>query len=85
MSYRFLHHTTDVKFQAEGSTIEKMFIPAVDALNEIIRGDVKILEQREKGFEIRDRDKERLLYNFLEEFLSLLETEDFLVARIKTN
>ncbi len=84
MSYRFLEHMADVKFRAEGPTIEKAFISAADALNETIRGDIKILEQQEKSFEIEGKDAESLLYNFLEEFLFLLDAEDFLTARIKS-
>lgn len=84
MTYRFLDHTADVKFRAEGSTVEEMFGFASDALNETIRGDIKILEQEEKSFEIKGKDKEELLYNFLEEFLFLLDSENFLVSSIKS-
>lgn len=101
MSYEFLEHTADVKFRAEGSSVEEMFVEAAGALNETIRGDIKILEQVEKGFEISLKDDSSkdystehsgepdgkdllgLLYNFLEEFLFLLDSEDFLVAKIK--
>ena len=84
MTYKFLEHTADVKFRAEGETIEEMFSFAADALNETIRGDIKILEQDEKSFEVSGKDNEALLYNFLEEFLILLDSEDFLVAKIKS-
>ena len=84
MSYEFLEHTADVKFRAEGSTIEEMFSSAADALNETIRGDIKILEQNERSFEVTGKDNEELLYNFLEEFLGLLDAEDFLVEKIKS-
>ena len=84
MSYRFLEHTADVKFRAEGSDLEELFISSAEALNEIIRGDIKILEQTTKSFEIEGSDDESLLYNFLEEFLFLLDSEDFLVASIKS-
>ena len=84
MTHRFLEHTADVKFRAEGSTIEEMYSSAVDALNKTIRGDIKILEQKEVSFDVEGKDREGLLYNFLEEFLFLLDAEDFLVARIKS-
>jgi len=84
MAYKFLEHMADVKFSAEGSTIEEMFISAADALNETIRGDIKILEQEKKSFEVEGKDRESLLYNFLEEFLFLLDSEDFLTARIES-
>jgi len=83
MSYEFLEHTADVKFRADGVTIEEMFSFAADALNETVRGDIKILEQEERLFEVEGVDNANLLYNFLEEFLFLLDAEEFLVARVK--
>lgn len=84
MSYRFLTHTADVKFRADGVDLEEMFISSAEALNEIIRGDIKILEQEEKYFEVEGSDKMTLLYNFLEEFLLMLDRDDFLVAVVKS-
>ena len=83
MSYEFLEHTADVKFRAEGSDLSRMFLSAADALNDTIRGDIKILEQEEKSFEVDGPDQEVLLYNFLEEFLFLLDAKEFLVSRVK--
>ena len=84
MSYSFLSHTADVKFRATGSTLEEMFISAANALDETIRGNIKILEKQKKKFEIKGEDREHLLYNFLEEFLLLLNDEDFLTAKISS-
>lgn len=83
MTYRFLEHTADVKFQAEGETLEEAFISAAGALNETIRGDISISETEERSFEVSGKDLEGLLYNFLEEFLFLLDSENFLVSRVK--
>jgi len=84
MGYEFLEHTADVKFRAEGVSVEEMFVEAAGALNETIRGEIKILEQNEKSFEVGGKDWESLLYGFLEEFLFLLDAEDFLVASVKS-
>ncbi|MFA5061517.1 MAG: archease [Candidatus Pacearchaeota archaeon] len=83
MSYEFLENTADVKFRAEGYTIEEMFISSAEALNEVIRGDIKILAQKEKMFEIKVKDVESLLHDFLEEFLYLLDAEKFLYSNFK--
>jgi SHS2 domain-containing protein len=83
MSYTFLSHTADVKFRAEGNSLEEMFVSAADALNLTIRGDIKILEQEEKIIDVKGSDLENLLYNFLEDFIFLLDSEDYLVSRIK--
>ncbi|MEA3248499.1 MAG: archease [Nanoarchaeota archaeon] len=84
MPYKFLEHTADVKFRVKSSTIEEMFSSAADALNETIRGDIKISEKEERSFEVEGKDLEELLYNFLEEFLFLLDAEDFLVSKINS-
>lgn len=84
MGYSFLEHTADVKFRADGATLEDMFVSAAEALNETIRGDIEILEQAEKSFEIEGKDKPSLLYSFLENFLVMLDSENFLVSKIKS-
>jgi len=82
MSYEFLEHTADVKFRVKGSSFEEVFSSAADAMNEVIRGDIKIVEQRAVTFDVKGKDIEELLYNFLEEFLFLLDAEDFLVSSV---
>lgn len=84
MPYRFLEHTADVKFRATGDNLNEMFTSAAEALNETIRGDIKILEQEEKTFEAEGKDIEGLLHDFLEEFLFLLDAENFLISKIKS-
>jgi len=83
MSYKFLEHTADVKFKAEGKSVEDVFVSCAGALNETIRGDIKILEQEERVIDVKGDDFESLLYNFLEEFLFLLDSEGFLCAGVK--
>jgi SHS2 domain-containing protein len=83
MSYKFLEHTADVKFRAEGSTLEEMFSEAAKALAETIRGNIPILEKRDEVFEVQGTDMESLLNKFLGEFLFFLDTKDFLMSTIK--
>jgi SHS2 domain-containing protein len=83
MKYKFLEHTADVKFQAFGNTIEDAFENSALALKETISGKIKIQEKIIKEIKIIGKDKESLLYNFLEELLFLLDAEDFLFSKIK--
>ena len=80
--YKFLEHTADIKFQAFGDSIEEVFKNSALALKEIIVGKIKIKEKIKKEFVIEkpNDDKEKALYNFLEEFLYLLDAEDFLFS-----
>ena len=83
MSYRFLEHTADVKFQADGKTIEEVFTNSALALKETICGKITVLGQETREIKVEGDNIEGLLYNFLEEFLFLLDSEGFLVSEIK--
>ena len=82
MTYTFLEHTADVKFIAEGETLEDAFKESVMALKEAICGDIPVLEQITKEVIVQGTNMESLLYNFLEEFIVLLDSEDFLVSQV---
>ncbi len=81
MKYKFLEHTADVKFQAFGKTLEEVFSNAAYALINVMTKD-KIRGTKKKRIEVSGKDKESLLYNFLEEFLFLLDSENFVLAKI---
>lgn len=83
MKYKFLKHTADVKFQAFGKTEEEVFENTALALKEVMIKKIKIKSKIKKKIEIGGKDKESLLYNFLEEFLFLLDSENFLLGEIK--
>ncbi len=75
-------HTADVKFQAYGKTLEEAFENSALALiNRIC--DKKIKSVRKIKFKVKGKDLEALMYNFLEEFLYLIDSERFLASKIK--
>jgi len=84
MTYKFLEHTADVKFRAEGKTLELAFKAAALALREVITKNpkIKIKSKIAKKIKVKGKDNEALLYNFLEEFLYLLDAKDFLLGKI---
>ena len=82
MKFKFLEHTADVKFRSYGSDLEEAFANAGNALNQTIYGKIKIKEKIKKKINIKGKDKENLLLNFLEEFLFLLDSEDLIVGKI---
>lgn len=82
----FLEHTADIKFQAFGKNIEEVFENSALALKESIYENIKVKKKIKKKIIVNAKDNEGLLYRFLEEFLYLLDAEDFLfsnVAKIK--
>ena len=82
MKYKFLPHTADIKFQAFGKTIEEAFENSAYALKKVMTKGIKIKSEIKKKISVKGKDKESLLYDFLEEFLYLLDAEDFILFSI---
>jgi len=80
--FEFLEHTADIKFRAFGKTLEEVFEnSALAMLNIIYKGKVK--EEKKLKIKANGKDIESLLYNFLEEFLFLFDSENFLLSDVK--
>ena len=79
--FKFLPHTADRKFQAFGKTLEKVFENSALALFNIIY-DEKISENKKFKISVKGKDLENLMYNFLEEFLVLIDSKNFLPSKI---
>lgn len=80
--YIFLEHTADIKFQAFGKNLNRAFENSALAMFNAMTNE-KIKAEKKKTIKIKGRDKENLLYNFLEELLFLLDTENFFLGKIK--
>ena len=80
--FEFLEHTADIKFQAFGKNTDEVFKNSALALFNILYGK-KIKEKRTYKIKVKGRDFESLLYNFLEEFLVLFDSKNFLPGKIK--
>jgi len=83
MAYKFLPHTADTKIQAEGKSLEEAFSESAKALKEAIAGKIKIKTKENKEINVQGKDKESLLYSFIEEFLYLIDAEDFILSKIQ--
>jgi SHS2 domain-containing protein len=84
MTFKYLAHTADVKILASAPTLEKVFSSSAMALKDVVlrREKIKVAEKIKKHISVSGKDNESLLYNFLEEFLYLLDAENFLVSKI---
>ena len=80
--YEFLPHTADVKFRAYGKTMEEAFSNAALALTKVITDPSKVEAMVEKKIEVSSEDEKALLYDFLEQFIILLDSESFLLNSI---
>ncbi len=81
MRFKFFPHTADIKFRAYGKTIEESFSNSAYALiNSVFEGKIK--ESKKFRISASGKDFESLLYNFLEELLFLIDSENFFVSKI---
>ena len=82
--YEFVEHTADAEFYAYGSTIEEAFSNAAYALAEIVFDSKKVKPAATKNLKIAGADEKALLYSFLEEFIFLLDAEDFVLHKVES-
>ena len=81
--FEFLEHTADIKFRVYGKTLKKIFENTALAISKIISKDKKILSKKKKTISLKGKDKEKLMYNFIDEIIYLLDAENFVVAQVK--
>lgn len=81
MKFKFLEHTADVKFQAYGKSLEEAFENSALAMFNAMY-DGKVNTKIRKKIKVEGKDMESLLYNFLEELLFLLDSENFVLSKI---
>jgi len=82
-NFEFLEHTADAKFRAYGKTLEQAFSNAAIAMSSIIYPPKKVKPKIKKEINISGSDYYSLLYNFLEELLFLLDSEEFILSKIE--
>ena len=83
MKYKYIEHVADLKFQAFGKSLEEAFANAAIALYDFVTKTEQIESKIEEKIEIESEDNKSLLYDFLEHFLFLIDTKQFLLHEIK--
>ena len=76
--FDILPHTADGKFRAYGKTLEEKFSNALLAMFSFMFKTEKIKPNIKKEIKVKGKDEQALLYNWLEEFLFLLDTDSFI-------
>ncbi|HSB57143.1 MAG TPA: archease [Nitrosopumilaceae archaeon] len=81
MVYRYLEHATDAFIEVTANTLEEAFENAgLSVVDTIV--DIKLVEEKmEKKIEVRGKDLNNLLYNWLEEIIIITITEGFVTKR----
>jgi len=82
IKYKFLQHTADVKFRAYGKTLNTAFANSgIAVFKTMYAGNVKPVKKIK--INVKGKDLESLLYNFLEELIVLLDSKDFFLSKAK--
>jgi SHS2 domain-containing protein len=79
--FEFLEHTADLKFKSYGKNINEVFENSGLALSSVISRGNKIEEKKKIEINVKGKDVEGLLYNFLEELIYLLDTSYFIISK----
>lgn len=85
MSYKFLSDVSiaDVAFEAEGKTIEELFVSSGLAVTNTMVRDLKTVKQKvSKRIKLEYDNVEKLLFNFLQEFVYWKDTKSLLFSKI---
>ena len=80
--YEYLPHTADVKFRAYGKTLEEAFTNAAFALYNIMVKTDKVEQIIKKDITAEGEDLQSLLQQFMEQFIILLDTDNFFLSEI---
>lgn len=83
MKYKYLKHTADAKFRAFGKNIDEVFSNSALAMFNILGETKEVKVTKTKKIKLKARNYEALLYDFLEELLFLLDTENFFLHKVK--
>ena len=81
MSFKFLEHTADLKIEVTEKTLNRAFSTSAWAMKEVMAEQILVAPRIKKEFVVEGDDKSALLYNFLEEFLYLFDTEGFILSK----
>ena len=82
-SFEFFEHTADVGLAVEADTLAELLVSAGEGIvQSLVLEPSTIRELIEKQFEVKAKELDFLLFDFLNELIYLFETERFLAARI---
>jgi len=82
-AYDYLPHTADVKFRAYGKTLEEAFSNSALAMFNIMVDTKKVKAKVTRTVAAEGADLKALLQQFLEQFLIILDTDNFFLSAIK--
>ncbi len=83
LKFKYLDHTSEAKFQAYGKTMEEAFGNAVLAMFAMLTDISKVNQKITTKIEKKSTKLDTLLFDFLDEFIILLDVEGLIVSKIE--
>ena len=81
MGFKFLDHTADVKILVEERTLSKAFSTSALALKEVMAEQILVAPKIKKRIVVEGKDKESLLYKFLEQIIYLSDAKNYILSK----
>ena len=85
MSYKYLEHSTDAFIEVKAKNLEEAFSVAGKSVVETIIDLKNIQEVEKKSIKVKGRNLENLLYNWLEEIVTITITDGFAISNFFVN
>jgi len=85
MSHKYLEHSTDAFIEVKAKTLEEAFSVAGKSVVETIIDSDNIQGIEEKNINVKGRNLLNLLYNWLEEVVTITITEGFAISNFTVN
>jgi len=85
MSYKYLEHSTDAFIEVKAKTLEEAFSIAGKSVVETIIDSNNIQEIEEKDIQVVGENIHNLLYNWLEEIVTITITDEFAIKNFSVN
>ena len=85
MSYKYLEHATDALIEVKAKTLEEAFVVAGKSVVETIIDLNNIQEIEEKNVKVKGRNLLNLLYNWLEEIVTITKTDGFAIRNFSVS
>lgn len=81
--YKYLEHTADVLFQAEGKTLEELFAQCGLAVEDAQVNIRKVKKTKKKIIKEKNNTVEKLLFDFLDDLLFYKDSEQLVFSKFE--
>lgn len=83
MGFKFIPHTSDVKFEASGKDLNELFASSAKALFSAMLDLKNVKPLTERKIEVKANDTEHLLHDWLEELIFIFDTESLVLSKFE--